>query len=72
MSSEDVLTDLIADRQACHEVEQPDWFFLNSDPANWSYLIPDELQQLWPRLSKETKLAVYIVAKRGADQLNYY
>ena len=36
---------------------------------DWTYSVPSELRDLWPRLTSETKLAVYLMATRAASRI---
>jgi hypothetical protein len=52
-------------------VQSPDWpYLISCEDCSWVYLIPDELVDLWPSLSLEAKLAVYVVAAVGSRQIH--
>jgi hypothetical protein len=50
------------------EIEAPNWRLLDGDESNWTYLIPVEVEELWPLLPPEARLAVYLVAKAAAGE----
>jgi hypothetical protein len=47
-------------------LDAPPWH-LRCSPNDWKTHVPADLMELWPTLSLEARLAVYIVAETHAD-----
>jgi len=58
----------IADDQYPEEINHPDWKRMKDNRGHeWGNMVPDEIQELWPRLCWETKVVCYFLANIDAD-----
>jgi hypothetical protein len=61
------LTDL-AKEAGIESVDDPDW--AGAGWFDWERYVPYALRRLWPSLSMETKLALTLMAKERADDVD--
>ena len=49
------------------DLASPEWFRPFEDCHDWKSHIPGELRRLWAELSHESRLALFVVAQKLAD-----
>ncbi len=56
----DLIVEGNIDADTLREIDSPNW--LESSWDDWTHYIPLEVQEFWPKLSREAKVVAYLVA----------
>ena len=58
-----------ADFSSEQDIINPDWLVMDSCYESWGKNVPPLLRKLWPQMSTETKLSVFLAAAKAVTGL---